>query len=72
MKDSLNPNGAVCILRLPGLRFVDPGGHALGRVVDLVAELREQDPPITVSSSPDPIKAETPFVTWVEECCRTP
>jgi magnesium transporter len=48
MKEPLNHNDPVWhFCDFLGHRVVDPGGHSLGRVVDLVAELREQDPPVT-------------------------
>lgn len=46
--ESLDHNGAVWnFCDFLGHRVVDHQGHALGRVVDLVADLREHDPPIT-------------------------
>jgi CBS domain-containing protein/sporulation protein YlmC with PRC-barrel domain len=53
---------------LLGRRVVDPGRHALGRVVDLVAELREQDPPITglILAGPHKTRRHLSW-TWVEE-----
>src|SRR5512136_2116639 len=48
MKESPNHNGSVWnFCDFLGHRVVDHQGHALGRVVDLVADLREHDPPIT-------------------------
>ena len=69
MKDSLNPNGSVWRLcDFLGHRVVGPEGHALGRVVDLVAELREQDPPITglILSGPHKSRRHLSW-TWVED-----
>jgi CBS domain-containing protein/sporulation protein YlmC with PRC-barrel domain len=69
MKDSLNQNGSVWHLcDFLGHRVVDPEGHALGRVVDLVAELREQDPPVTGLILSGPRKSRRYLSwTWVEE-----
>jgi len=69
MKDSLNSNGSVWRLcDFLGHRVVDSEGYALGRVVDLVAELREQDPPITglILSGPHKSRRHLSWA-WVEE-----
>jgi hypothetical protein len=48
MKESSNHNESVWnFCDFLGHRVVDDQGHALGRVVDLVADMREHDPPIT-------------------------
>jgi CBS domain-containing protein/sporulation protein YlmC with PRC-barrel domain len=69
MKESLNSDGSVWRLcDFLGRRVVDPQGQTLGRVVDLVAELREQDPPITglILSGPHKSRRHLSW-TWVEE-----
>jgi magnesium transporter len=69
MKESSNHIGPVWhFCDFLGHRVVDPAGHALGRVVDLVAELREQDPPITglILSGPHKSRRHLSWA-WVEE-----
>jgi len=69
MKESLNHNEPVWHLcDLLGHRVVDHQGHTLGRVVDLVADLREHDPPITgvILSGSHRIRQHLSW-TWVEE-----
>ncbi|MCU0594093.1 MAG: CBS domain-containing protein [Desulfobacterota bacterium] len=65
----MNSNGSVWHLcDFLGHRVVDPGGQALGRVADLVAELREQDPPITGLILSGPRKSRQYLSwAWVEE-----
>ena len=69
MIDFLNHNGPVWhFCDFLGQRVVDRQGHALGRVVDLVADLREHDPPITALILSGPHKSRQQLSwTWVEE-----
>lgn len=69
MKESLDHNGAAWnFCDFLGHGVVDQRGHVLGRVVDLVADLRENDPPITgVILSGSHRRRQHLSWTWVEE-----
>jgi len=69
MKESLNHNEPVWhFCDFLGHRVVDPQGHSLGRLFDLVADLREHDPPITGLILSGPRKSRQQLAwTWVEE-----
>jgi magnesium transporter len=69
MKESLNHDRPVWnFCDFLGNRIVDQQGHALGRVVDLVADLREHDPPVTglILSGPHKRRQHLSW-TWVQE-----
>ncbi len=69
MKESGNNNDAVWnFFDLLHHRVLDQEGKPLGRIADLVADLRENDPPITglVMSGSDKILQHLPW-SWVEE-----
>lgn len=69
MKNTLNHNEAVWhFCDFLGHRVFDHDGRALGRLLDLVADLREHDPPITglILSGPHRSRRHLSW-TWVEE-----
>ncbi|MCG6536603.1 MAG: CBS domain-containing protein, partial [Syntrophales bacterium LBB04] len=69
MKESSNSNESVWhFYDLLNCRVLDQEGNPLGRIADLVADLREHDPPITglIVSGSDKNRRHVPW-SWVEE-----